>query len=66
VRSSGGIEPRPARIGGVKAAFLVESLTGNTWEAAEKVANLLAQERWSITGLSKVKQPDHASIQPPT
>jgi hypothetical protein len=53
----------PARIGAVKAAILVESLTGNTWHAAEKVADLLAQERWSITGLSKVKQPDYASIQ---
>jgi hypothetical protein len=29
----------------VKAAILVESLTGNTWSAAEKVADLLAQER---------------------
>jgi len=47
----------------VKAAILVESLTGNTWTAAENVADLLAQERWSITGLSKVKQPDHQSIQ---
>lgn len=54
---------RPARILDVKAALLVESLTGNTWTAAEKVATLLAQERWTITGLSKVKQPDHASIQ---
>jgi flavodoxin len=47
----------------VKAAILVESLTGNTWHAAEKVADLLTQERWSITGLSKVKQPDYGSIQ---
>ena len=47
----------------MKAAILVESLTGNTWTAAEKVADLLAQERWTITGLSKVKQPDYASIQ---
>jgi hypothetical protein len=54
---------RPVRITCVKAALLVESLTGNTWTAAEKVADLLAQERWTITGLSKVKQPDHASIQ---
>ena len=54
---------RPARIVGVKAALLVESLTGNTWTAAEKVADLLAQERWTITGLSKVKEPDYASIQ---
>jgi len=47
---------------GVKAAILVESLTGNTWSAAEKVADLLQQERWTITGLSKVKRPDHQSI----
>ncbi len=47
----------------VKAAILVESLTGNTWTAAEKTADLLAQERWSITGLSKVARPDLTSIQ---
>ncbi len=47
----------------MKAALLVESLTGNTWTAAEKVGALLAQERWTITGLSKVKQPDYQSIQ---
>jgi hypothetical protein len=47
----------------VKAAFLVESLTGNTWRAAEQVADLLQQERWTITGLSRVKEPDLASIQ---
>jgi flavodoxin len=47
----------------VKAALLVESLTGNTWKAAEQVAHLLQQERWTITGLSKVKEPDYASIQ---
>ena len=47
----------------MKAAILVESLTGNTWKAAEMTADLLTQERWSITGLSKVREPDHASIQ---
>ena len=46
----------------MKAAILVESLTGNTWKAAENVADLLQQERWTITWLSKVKQPDHQSI----
>lgn len=46
----------------MKAAILVESLTGNTWKAAENVADLLQQERWTITGLSKVKRPDHQSI----
>lgn len=47
----------------MRAALLVESLTGNTWKAAELIADGLSQEGWSITGLSKVKQPDHASIQ---
>jgi hypothetical protein len=47
----------------VKAAFLVESMTGNTWRAAEQVAGLLQEERWTITGLSRVKSPDLASIQ---
>ena len=41
----------------------MESLTGNTWKAAETVADLLQQERWTITGLSKVREPDHAAIQ---
>ncbi len=47
----------------MKAAILVESLTGNTWKAGELIAANLQQEGWSITGFSPVKQPDHASIQ---
>lgn len=47
----------------MKAALLVESLTGNTWTAAERIADDLGQEGWTITGLSKVRQPDHGSIQ---
>lgn len=47
----------------MKAALLVESLTGNTWRAAELIAGKLQQERWGITGLSKVGDPDLASIQ---
>lgn len=47
----------------MKAALLVESLTGNTWKAAEAIGTKLSQERWTITGLSKVGQPDLASIQ---
>jgi flavodoxin len=47
----------------MKAALLVESLTGNTWKAAELIADKLQQERWSITGLSKVRKPDLASVQ---
>ena|SRR6478735_1295909 len=47
----------------MKAALLVESLTGNTWKAAEEIGTKLSQERWTITGLSKVGQPDLRSIQ---
>ena len=47
----------------MKAALLVESLTGNTWKAAELIAAKLQQERWGITGLSKVGDPDLASVQ---
>ena len=47
----------------MKAALLVESLTGNTWRAAEMIETNLQQEGWSITGLSRVRRPDLASIQ---
>jgi hypothetical protein len=47
----------------MKAAILVESLTGNTWKAGELIAANLQQEGWSITGMSPVKSPDHSSIQ---
>lgn len=47
----------------MKAALLVESLTGNTWKAAERIAAGLQQEGWSIAGLNKVRQPDLAAIQ---
>ena len=47
----------------MKAALLVESLTGHTWKAAEKIADNLVQEGWSITGLQPMRQPDHRAIQ---
>jgi flavodoxin len=47
----------------MKAALLVESLTGNTWKAAELIADKLQQERWTITGLSRVGRPDLQSVQ---
>ena len=47
----------------MQAALLVESLTGNTWKAAEMIGANLQQEGWSITGLSPVRKPNHASIQ---
>ena len=47
----------------MKAAVLVESLTGNTWRAAELIADDLRQEGWTITGLDRVRRPDLAAIQ---
>ena len=47
----------------MKAAILVESLTGNTWKAGEQIGSLLQQEGWTITGLNRVREPDHAAIQ---
>ena len=47
----------------MKAAILAESLTGNTWKAAEMIATNLQQEGWTITGLARVKAPDHGAIQ---
>jgi hypothetical protein len=47
----------------MKAAILVESLTGNTWKAGELIAADLVQEGWDITGLAPVKSPDHSAIQ---
>lgn len=47
----------------MKAALLVESLTGNTWAAADLIADKLRQERWTITGMSKVAEPDLVAIQ---
>lgn len=47
----------------MKAAILIESLTGNTWKAGEMIAANLQQVGWSVTGLSPVKAPDHRSIQ---
>ena len=47
----------------MKAALLVESLTGNTWQAAEMIADKLQQEKWTITGLSRVRTPNLASVE---
>ena len=47
----------------MKAALLVESLTGNTWKAAESIAANLQQEGWTITGLAPLRRPDHGAIQ---
>ncbi len=47
----------------MKAALLIESLTGHTWKAGERVAGLLQQEGWQITGVNRVRQPDYAAVQ---
>jgi flavodoxin len=47
----------------MKAAILVESLTGNTWKAAERIAADLEQQQITVAGLVPVKQPDFAAIQ---
>ncbi len=47
----------------MKAALLVESLTGNTWKAAELIADDLRQEGWTITGLDRLRNPDYGAIQ---
>ncbi len=47
----------------MKAAILVESLTGNTWKAGEMIAAKLQQAGWGITGLSRARQPDYAALQ---
>ena len=47
----------------MRAALLVESLTGHTWTAAERIADNLVREGWSITGLQPMRQPDHRAIQ---
>ncbi len=47
----------------MKAAILVESLTGNTWKAGERIGSLLQEEGWTITGFNRVREPDHTAIQ---
>ncbi len=47
----------------MKAALLVESLTGNTWKAGELIADDLRQEGWTITGVNRLRDPDYAAIQ---
>ena len=47
----------------MKAALLVESLTGNTWKAAEMVAGHLQDEGWSIVGLDPLRKPTHSALQ---
>lgn len=47
----------------MKAALLIESLTGHTWKAGERIADDLSQEGWEIVGLDRLRQPNHAALQ---
>lgn len=47
----------------MKASLLVESLTGNTWKAAERIAANLEHENWDILGLNSLRRPDHRVLQ---
>ena len=47
----------------MRAAILVESLTGNTWKAGELLADRLQQVGWGVTSLSPVRRPDYAALQ---
>jgi flavodoxin len=47
----------------MKAAILIESLTGNTWKAGEMIASGLQQEGWQISGFASLRSPDHGAIQ---
>lgn len=42
---------------------MIESLTGNTWRAGELIGSHLAEVGWSITGFTKLREPDYAAIQ---
>ena len=46
--------------------MLVESLTGNTWKAAELIADDLRQEGWIINGLAKLRRPTSPRSRTPT
>ena len=46
-------------MGAVSSAIvLVESLTGNTWKAGEKIALNLQQEGWDVSSVCSVKRPE--------
>lgn len=47
----------------MKASLLVESLTGNTWRAAESTASNLEQAGWDVLGLNPLRRPDHGILQ---
>ena len=51
--------PRRGSIVDVSTAIvLVESLTGNTWKAGEKIAANLQQSGWGVSSVCSVRKPD--------
>ena len=44
------------------AIILVESLTGNTWKAGERIATNLQQEGWGVTAVCSVRQPELTAL----
>lgn len=45
------------------AIVLVESLTGNTWKAGEKIAANLQQAGWGVSAVCSVRQPELAALE---
>lgn len=47
----------------MRAALLIESLTGHTQKAGELIAANLQQAGWGIAGIARLKAPNHAELQ---
>jgi hypothetical protein len=45
------------------AIVLVESLTGNTWKAGEKIAAHLQHAGWGVTSVCSVRQPELGALE---
>ena len=45
------------------AIVLVESLTGNTWKAGEKIAANLQQAGWQVSSVCSVRQPELGALE---
>jgi len=45
------------------AIVLVESLTGNTWKAGEKIAANLQQAGWGVSSVCSVRKPELHALQ---
>jgi hypothetical protein len=45
------------------AIVLIESLTGNTWKAGEKIAANLQQAGWGVSSVCSVRKPELAALE---